>query len=564
MSFTLFSRITLNNTIIALLTFLILIFFLLFLIAPLGTVFENLFIVDPAFSGSSTFDRLITYFQQPSLLNSLKNSLSIAFLVTVMIIPIAFIFAYGLTRSCMPFKGVHRAISLIPLLAPSLLSAISLIYWFGNQGIALKFWQLLGFDSIYGMSGIVLAELFAIFPHVLMILTTTLTIADARLYEAADSMGTTPLRKFFTITLPSCKYGIISAAMVAFTLTITDFGIPKIVGGNFDVLATDVFRLMIGQQDFQQGALVALLLLLPALFTFSIDLLIRKKHAATLTAKSVILVPKKSLKFDYAIFSFCTVISLLMLAMLIMPIYASFVSFWPYNLSLSFINYHSILIESDLFHTVLNTITLASLTAIFGIIIIFLAAWLVEKTAGFPRVKAFLRLFAMLPMAIPGLVLGIGYILFFNMADNPLNGLYHTMTILVVCTIIHFFSTSFISTGSALKSIDSEFEAVAASLKTPVLRTLWTVTLPISIPTLIDVARYLFINAMTTISAVIFIYSPETELAAVAILNLDDAGDVGGATAMAVIITALSISALIFFVLLEKVVLHRTQRWRNA
>lgn len=253
-----------------------------------------------------------------------------------------------------------------------------------------------------------------------------------------------------------------------------------------------------------------------------------------------------------------------MLAMLIMPIYASFVSFWPYNLSLSFINYHSILIESDLFHTVLNTITLASLTAIFGIIIIFLAAWLVEKTAGFPRVKAFLRLFAMLPMAIPGLVLGIGYILFFNMADNPLNGLYHTMTILVVCTIIHFFSTSFISTGSALKSIDSEFEAVAASLKTPVLRTLWTVTLPISIPTLIDVARYLFINAMTTISAVIFIYSPETELAAVAILNLDDAGDVGGATAMAVIITALSISALIFFVLLEKVVLHRTRRWRNA
>lgn len=564
MRIALHTRITPNKMIVATLMLLITLFFILFLVAPLATVFENIFIVDPAFADSSVIHRLMAYFQQPSLLNSLKNSLSVALLVTLIIIPIAFIFAYGLTRSCMPFKGMNRAISLIPLLAPSLLSAISLIYWFGNQGIALKFWQFLGFESIYGMSGIVLAELFAIFPHVLMILTTTLTIADARLYEAADTMGTSKTRKFFTITLPGCKYGIISAAMVAFTLTITDFGIPKIVGGNFDVLATDVFRLMIGQQDFQQGALVALLLLLPALFTFSIDLLIRKKHAATLTSKSVVLVPKKSTRFDLLMFGFCSLISLLMLAMLMMPIYASFVSFWPYNLSLSLINYHSILVESDLFHTIINTLTLASFTAIFGIIIIFIAAWLIEKTAGFPRIKALLRLFAMLPMAIPGLVLGIGYILFFNMPENPLNGLYHTMSILVICTIIHFFSTSFISTSSALKSIDNEFESVAYSLKTPILRTLWTVTLPISLPTLIDVARYLFINAMTTISAVIFIYSPETELAAVAILNLDDAGDVGGATAMAVIITALSTAALLFFALLEKIILHRTQRWRAA
>ena len=220
--------------------------------------------------------------------------------------------------------------------------------------------------------------------------------------------------------------------------------------------------------------------------------------------------------------------------------------------------------ESDLAHTIMNTLTLASFTAIFGVITIFIAAWLIEKTSGFAKIKGLLRLFAMLPMAVPGLVLGIGYILFFNMPDNPLNGLYHTMTILVICTIIHFFSTSFISTAGALKSIDSEFEAVAYSLKTPILRTLWTVTLPISLPTLVDVARYLFINAMTTISAVIFIYSPETELAAVAILNLDDAGDVGGATAMAVMITTLSVLALLFFSLAEKVVFKRTQQWRSA
>lgn len=558
------NSLSMNRSIVAVLTIALALFLITFLLLPLGTVFEHIFIVDPSFKETSAWKRLLSYFHQPSLLNSLKNSLAVALLVTVIIIPIAFFFAYGLTRSCMPFKNSSRAISLIPLLAPSLLSAISLIYWFGNQGVALKFWQFLGFESIYGMSGIVLAELFAVFPHVLMILTTTLTIADSRLYEAADAMGASPLRKFLTITLPGCKYGLISAAMVAFTLTITDFGIPKIVGGNFDVLATDVFRLMIGQQDFQQGALVALLLLLPALLSFSIDFMIRKKHAATLTAKSVILVTKKSPRFDLFIGCFCWFICLLMLAMLIMPIYASFVSFWPYNLTLSMINYHSILVESDLAHTIINTLTLATGTAIFGTFTVFMSAWLLEKTTGFTRVKSALRLLALLPMAVPGLVLGIGYILFFNMADNPLNSLYHTMTILVICTIIHFFSTSFISISSALKNIDPEFEAVALSLKTPILRTLRTVTLPISLPVLIDVARYLFINAMTTISAVIFIYSPETQLAAVAILNLDDAGDVGGATAMSVIITALSTLALIGFALMEKLILKHTQGWRRS
>jgi hypothetical protein len=145
----------------------------------------------------------------------------------------------------------------VPLLAPSLLSAISLIYWFGNQGVLKGVMQALGVDQIYGAPGIVLAEIFSVFPHALMILVTALTLADARLYEAADAMGTTRWRKFVTITLPGAKYGLISATLVTFTLVVTDFGIPKVIGGNFNVLATDVFKLVIGQQDFQRGAVVA-------------------------------------------------------------------------------------------------------------------------------------------------------------------------------------------------------------------------------------------------------------------------------------------------------------------
>ncbi len=115
--------------------------------------------------------------------------------------PLAFVFAYAMTRSCMPFKGLFRTITLVPLLAPSLLSAISLIYWFGNQGAARGFLQAFGFDNIYGAPGVVIAECFAVFPHALMILITALSLADARLYEAAAALGTSTRRVFFTITL---------------------------------------------------------------------------------------------------------------------------------------------------------------------------------------------------------------------------------------------------------------------------------------------------------------------------------------------------------------------------
>src|SRR5699024_7748775 len=125
-------------------------------------------------------------------------------------------------------------------------------------------------------------------------------------------------------------------------------------------------------------------------------------------------------------------------------------------------------------------------------------------------------------------VLGLGYIFFFNSPSNPLNFLYHSMAILVFCTIIHYYATSHMTMTSSLKAIDREFEAVSQSLKVPFYKTMVRITLPISLPTLVDISRYFFINSMTTISAVIFLYSPETELAAVAILNLDDAGDVGG------------------------------------
>jgi len=534
---------------------------LAFLAAPLLAILQQ------ALEGSQGefvgLKNFIAYAQTPALLDSLWNSIWVSALVTLITVPLAFGFAYALTRSCMPFKPLFRGITLIPLLAPSLLSAISLIYWFGNQGVLKAAMQALGFEQIYGAPGIVVAECFAVFPHALMILVTALSLSDARLYEAADAMGTRGARKFFTITLPGAKYGLISAALVCFTLVITDFGIPKVIGGNFNVLATDVFKLVIGQQDFAKGAVVAILLLAPAVLTFGVDSWVSRRQTAMLTARAVPLRPRPSRGFDALMTGYCSLIALLMLAMLGMAVFASFASFWPYNLEPSWRHYLHGLVDAEVGEGFINSLQMATGTAVFGTALVFFSAYLLEKTKGLQPLRVAVRLLSMLPMAVPGLVLGLGYIFFFNAPTNPLGGLYHTVTLLTLCTIVHFYTTGHLTAVTALKSLDSEFEAVSASLKVPFFSTFWRVTLPICTPALIDIARYFFINAMTTISAVVFLYSPETKVASIAILNLDEAGEMGAAAAMAVLIAVASSVAMLVFSAIAWWVNRRTQAWKG-
>ena len=195
-----------------------------FLLAPLAMILvKSLQDRSGAFVGLQQFR---DYFQTPALRQSITHTLAIAGAVTGIAIPLAFTFAYALTRSCMPFRNAFRVIALTPILAPSLLAAIAFIQWFGTQGL-LK--GLLGGNSVYGPIGIIISCVYAVFPHGLMIILAALLLSDGRLYEAAESMGTSTLRKFFTITLPGAKYGLVSAAMVVFSYTVSEFGIPKVI-----------------------------------------------------------------------------------------------------------------------------------------------------------------------------------------------------------------------------------------------------------------------------------------------------------------------------------------------
>ena len=507
------------------------------------------------------FENYINYFESPALVYSIYNSLFVAITTTFITVTLAFVFAYALTRSCMIGKTVFRSIAMIPILLPSLLAGIALVYLFGNQGIIKEL--LFGY-KIYGPIGIIIAEVFYTFPHALLIIIIALSIADARLYEAAIVLRSKPIRTFFTITIPSAKYGLTSAIFVVFTLVITDFGIPKVIGGQFNVLAVDVYKQVVGQQNFEMGAVVSVVLIIPAVIAFIVDRIVQRKQVAILTSRSVVYEPKKNRNFDLVMLVYCCLISFFIFTILGMCFFASFVTFWPYNMSLSLDNYQFDLMDGGGWASYYNSIRLACYTAVFGTIIVFSGAYFVEKSRGLKKGRSILHFLSMIPMAIPGMVLGLAYIFFFNHPNNPLNFLYGTMAILVICTITHFYTVSHLTALTALKQIDNEFEHVGSSLKQPFYKTFFRVTLPISLPAIFEISIYFFVNAMTTVSAVVFIYSFNTHLASVAVLNMDDQGDIAAAAAMGMMIFYTNVSVRVAYVLLTKKILVKFQSWRNV
>lgn len=502
----------------------------------------------------------IQYFSTPALFASVWNSLFVALLTTAIVLPLAFVYAFALQRSCMRWKGLFQALALIPILAPSLLPAISLIYLFGNQGF-LKDW-LFG-ASIYGPIGIVVSQVFYCFPHALMILIAALSMADSRLYEAADALGASKTRIFFTVTLPGAKYGVISAGFVVFTLVITDFGIAKVIGGRFNVLATDIFKQVIGQQNFEMGAVVGFVLLIPAVAAFVADRILQRRQVALLSARAVPLVPRPAPRRDWGLFVFCAVVGGLIFGILAMSAWASLVTRWPYNLTLTLNNYAFSDFDSNGWDAYWNSLQLAAWTAVIGTVVIFIGAYLLEKTRAFTLGRTLAQFMAMLPMAVPGLVLGLAYIFFFNAKGNPFGFIYATMAILVINSITHFYTVSHLTATTALKQLDAEFEAVSASLKVSLFRTMSRVTVPVCLPAVLDISIYLFVNAMTTVSAVIFLYSTETKLASISIINMDESGFTAAAAAMAMTIVATSAGVKILHLLLTRRLDRSTQAWRR-
>lgn len=278
------------------LTWFVLIFLFVSIICPLTILFLKAFQNnDGVYVGLKNFKE---YFSDKNLMISLKNTFTISIISSFVSLLLAFIYAYGIQRTTIRYKSIYKYIALMPLFAPTMMHGISLVYLFGRKGaITTGFFGKLPWLTIdiglYGATGIIIAEVLYIFPQVFLILNIALSTTDYRLYEAADMLGTSELRKFFTITLPNVKYGIMSSFIIAFILSFTDFGAPKVVGGNYTVLATDIYIKVVGQNNMSMGAVVGIILLIPSVIAFFMDQKVQKKQSLVLNAKSKEYIAKK-------------------------------------------------------------------------------------------------------------------------------------------------------------------------------------------------------------------------------------------------------------------------------
>lgn len=532
---------------------------------PLLTLFVRAFWDEQGhFAGLSNF---IAYFSTPSLVQSFTNTLYISCMTTILAVALAFLFAYALTRTRMKGKAWFRSIALLPLFAPTMMHGIGLTYLFGNQGlITTGIFGLLPFSwdmELYGATGIVLAEIVYVFPQAYLILAVSLAFADYRLYEAADTLGARGWRKFWTVTIPGVKYGLISSAFVSFTLSFTDFGAPKVVGGQYSVLATDVYKQVIGQQNMTMGATVGLLLIAPALLAFVVDRIVQRKQNAAVTSKSLPYQIKENKLRDTLFFLYCLGVTSLLLLLMGAVVLASFIKVWPYNLTFTLGHYDFSQAAGAGMETLYNSVKIALWTAGIGTVFTFVAAYVLEKMQVWNRLRQAGYFLSVLPLALPGLVIGLAYIFFFNNPANPLHSMYGTIWILVLANVVHFFSVAFITATTALKKLDPEFEAAAESMGIPQYKTFWRVTVPLCLPAIIEMAVYFFINAMVTISAVVFLYAADFKLASVAIVNMDDAGDVAPAAAMSVLIVVINIIARGCAEWISFLLKKRTNKWQE-
>lgn len=528
-----------------------------FAILPLAVIFaKSLQSASGQFVG---FRNYLQYFSDNGAAPVILNTLTIAAFSTVTTVVLAYLFALCLSHSCMRFKGLFRSAALLPLLTPSLLSAMALTQLFGQQGYLN---DLMMGHSIYGPTGIVIGMTIAHFPHVFLIISTAIALSDNRLYEAATALKAGRLKTFMAVTLPGTKYGLVSAIIVSFTLCVTDFGIPKVIGGQYPMLATEIYKQVVGQQNFQIGAVVSIIMLTPAIAAFFIDRRVRRRQSASLTAKSVPFVPRRQPVRDWLAFAFCLVIAIVIAAMILIPAYASFIKFWPYNMSLTLRNYEFHRFGGGGWESYFNSLRLAVLTASCGTLVVFAGAYLAEKSTAPKWLRDGYQSVALFPLAVPGLVLGLATLIYINSPQNPLQVLYGTMTILVVTTMMHYFTVSHFTAVTALRQLDGEFELVSDSLKAPRSKILLTVTLPLCVPALLDIWIYLFLSAMNTVSAAVFLYSHDTALAAITVINMDDAGEYAPAAAMAVVIVATCIAARILHLAASAAIASATQKWR--
>lgn len=536
-------------------TIVVLIAFLtLFILYPLAILLVDSFVGD----GSLSLDTFRRIFAMPRFTTAITNTLKVGFLVGILSALIGLLFAYVevYVRMGRFVGGLFKVVSTLPVVSPPFVLSLSMIMLFGKSGIITRF--LLGIydNSVYGFWGIVVVQTLTFFPVCYMMLKGLLKNIDPSLEEAARDMGASRWRVFTSVTLPLLLPGLGNAFLVTFIESIADFANPMIIGGSYDTLATTIYLQITGSYDKPGAAAMAVVLLCITLLMFVVQkYYLEAKTAATLTGKASrarMLIEDKSVKIPLTIL--CALAAgFVILMYLCVPIGACFPTwgfkFFPLTgkwFGLVFTRYHGLQAFRDSF--VLSMIS-APITALLSMII----SYLVVKRRF--KAKGFIEAVSMLAMAVPGTVLGVGYIRGFAggvFNTGFLQGLYGTGLILIIVFVVRSLPTGTRSGISALRQIDKSIEESAYDMGADSLKVFMTVTLPLIKDSFLSGLVTAFVRSITAISAIILLVTPQFLLITVQINEFAEKGSYSLACAFATILIVITYGAVLLMNLFIK------------
>ena len=536
-------------------TIVVLIAFLtLFILYPLAILLVDSFVGD----GSLSLDTFRRIFAMPRFTTAITNTLKVGFLVGILSALIGLLFAYVevYVRMGRFVGGLFKVVSTLPVVSPPFVLSLSMIMLFGKAGIITRF--LLGIydNSVYGFWGIVVVQTLTFFPVCYMMLKGLLKNIDPSLEEAARDMGASRWRVFTSVTLPLLLPGLGNAFLVTFIESIADFANPMIIGGSYDTLATTIYLQITGSYDKPGAAAMAVVLLCITLLMFVVQKYhLEAKTAATLTGKASrarMLIEDKSVKIPLTIL--CALAAgFVILMYLCVPIGACFPTwgfkFFPLTgkwFGLVFTRYHGLQAFRDSF--VLSMIS-APITALLSMII----SYLVVKRRF--KAKGFIEAVSMLAMAVPGTVLGVGYIRGFAggvFNTGFLQGLYGTGLILIIVFVVRSLPTGTRSGISALRQIDKSIEESAYDMGADSLKVFMTVTLPLIKDSFLSGLVTAFVRSITAISAIILLVTPQFLLITVQINEFAEKGSYSLACAFATILIVITYGAVLLMNLFIK------------
>lgn len=424
---------------------------------------------------------------------AVRNSLTSAVLTTILTVLLALVVAISVEKSNIKCKGIFAVIFTLPMLIPSISNGMGLVILFGNNGI---FTKLFGMETtIYGLHGIVFGSMLYAFPVAYIMIADIIRYEDASPYEAARVLGIPKFRQFMVITLPYLRKPLIAVVFSIFTMVITDYGVPLMIGGKYTTIPVVMYQEVIGQLDFSKGAVYGVLLLMPAVVAFIIDFLNKDKGNSGYVVKRHELNNNRVVKaVSYVL---CIGVGIFMLFPIVSFVLLAFAEDYPGNMMLTLRNVEKTFrLKAGKY--LINSIGIAFMVSLAGVVVAFLTAYLSARMKS--KVSRFLHLSSMTSAAIPGIVLGLSYVLAFKGSF-----LYGTVFILVMVNLVHFIASPYLMIYNSLSKINENLEDVAHTLKIKRAYMIRDVFIPQSKGTLMEMFSYFFVNSMITISAVSFL-----------------------------------------------------------